>query len=60
MQHPKLGELKVVGMPVGFSRMDPAIRRHAPGQGEHTDEVLTELGYNAAEISGLRERKVVI
>lgn len=60
MQHPKLGELKVVGMPVGFSRMDPAIRRHAPGRGEHTDEVLAELGYNAAEISGLRERKVVI
>jgi len=60
MHHPKLGELKVVGMPVGFSRMDPVIRRHAPGRGEHTDEVLGELGYSAAQIGGLRERKVVI
>lgn len=60
MQHPKLGELRVVGMPVGFSRMDPAIRRHAPGRGEHTDEVLAELGYTATQVAGLRERKVVI
>ena len=60
MQHPKLGELTVVGMPVAFSRMDPAIRRHAPGRGEHTDEVLAELGYTATQIVGLRERKVVI
>jgi len=60
MQHPKLGELKVVGLPVGFSRMDAAIRRHAPGRGEHTDEVLAELGYTTAQVAGLRERKVVI
>jgi crotonobetainyl-CoA:carnitine CoA-transferase CaiB-like acyl-CoA transferase len=60
MQHPKLGELRVVGMPVGFSRMDPAIRRHAPGRGEHTDEVLAELGYTATQVAGLRERRVVI
>ena len=60
MQHPKLGALKVVGLPVGFSRMDPAIRRHAPGRGEHTDEVLGELGYDAAQISALRAKKVVI
>ncbi|MBS0337151.1 MAG: CoA transferase [Proteobacteria bacterium] len=60
MQHPKLGELRVVGLPVGFSRMDPAIRRHAPGRGEHTDEVLAELGYTATQVAGLRERKVVI
>lgn len=60
MQHPKLGEIPVVGLPVGFSRIDPAIRRHAPGRGEHTDEVLNELGYTSEQIAGLRARKVVV
>ncbi len=60
MSHPKLGELDVVGMPIGFSRMDPSIRRHAPGRGEHTDEVLAELGYTPAQVTDLRARKVVV
>lgn len=59
MRHPKLGEIPVVGMPVRFSRMDPGVRRHAPGRGEHTDEILVELGYTRAQIGELRERRVV-
>ena len=59
MQHPKLGEVPVVGMPLGFSGMDPSVRRHAPGRGEHTDEVLAELGYAPATIADLRARRVV-
>lgn len=59
MRHPKLGEIAVVGMPVRFSRMDPAVRRHAPGRGEHTKEILVELGYTLAQIGELRERRVV-
>ncbi len=60
MNHPKLGDIPVVGMPVGFSRMSPGIRRHAPARGEHTDEVLREVGYSAPEIEDLRGRKVVV
>jgi crotonobetainyl-CoA:carnitine CoA-transferase CaiB-like acyl-CoA transferase len=60
MNHPKLGEIPVVGMPVGFSRMSPGIRRHAPARGEHTDEVLTEMGYSQSAIADLRARKVVL
>ena len=60
MRHPTLGEIPVVGLPVGFSRIDPAIRRHAPGRGEHTDEVLNELGYTSEQIADLRARKVVL
>jgi crotonobetainyl-CoA:carnitine CoA-transferase CaiB-like acyl-CoA transferase len=34
-------------------------RAHAPALGEHTQEVLAEHGYSAAEIAALYERKVV-
>jgi crotonobetainyl-CoA:carnitine CoA-transferase CaiB-like acyl-CoA transferase len=59
MRHPKLGDIPVVGMPLTFSAMQPDIRRHAPGRGEHTDDVLHECGYSTAEIATLREKKVV-
>ena len=59
MQHPKLGDIPVIGMPLSFSAIDPAVRRHAPARGEHTDEVLAECGYSPAEIAGFRARKVV-
>jgi crotonobetainyl-CoA:carnitine CoA-transferase CaiB-like acyl-CoA transferase len=35
------------------------VRHAAPAAGEHTDEVLRELGLSAAEISGLRSNRVV-
>ncbi len=60
MKHPKLGDIPVVGMPVGFSKIEPGIRRHAPARGEHTDEVLGEIGFDAAQIADLRSRKVVV
>jgi crotonobetainyl-CoA:carnitine CoA-transferase CaiB-like acyl-CoA transferase len=55
--HPNLGEIPVVGTPLHFSRMAPGVRRAAPLRGEHTDAVLTDLGYSAAEIQHLREKK---
>src|SRR5207247_2392558 len=59
MNHPALGDIPVVGMPIAFSGIDPGIRRHAPRRGEHTDEVLAEIGYSEAEIAALRGGKVV-
>jgi crotonobetainyl-CoA:carnitine CoA-transferase CaiB-like acyl-CoA transferase len=59
VEHPTLGDLPVVGVPLGFSDMTPGVRRAAPLRGEHTDEVLAEHGYTAAEIADLRARGVV-
>jgi crotonobetainyl-CoA:carnitine CoA-transferase CaiB-like acyl-CoA transferase len=59
MRHPKLGDVPVLGLPIAFSDMDPALRRHSPALGEHTDEILTELGYSAADVVRLRERGIV-
>jgi crotonobetainyl-CoA:carnitine CoA-transferase CaiB-like acyl-CoA transferase len=57
--HPRLGEIPVIGTPVKYSRMRPGVRRPAPMQGEHTDEVLAEWGYSAEDIRALRAKKVV-
>jgi crotonobetainyl-CoA:carnitine CoA-transferase CaiB-like acyl-CoA transferase len=45
--------------PVDLSDTPGRFRRRAPTLGEHTREILTELGYTGADIEGLRARKVI-
>ena len=52
--HPKAGRLRQSRAAARFSATPPSIRRGAPGLGEHTDEVLSEIGYSASEIADLR------
>ena len=59
VQHKALGDVEVVGQAVELSRTPWTVRTATPEPGEHTDEVLRDLGYDAAAITGLRERKVV-
>ena len=59
--HPTLGEIELVGQPMQLERTSqPAqMRSAAPALGEHSDEVLTNLGYDDGAIAGLRARGVV-
>ncbi|MFL6119539.1 CaiB/BaiF CoA transferase family protein [Actinophytocola sp.] len=57
--HPTEGRVTVPGFPYRFSATPPRIDRGAPLVGEHTREVLTEIGLDEAEIGALFDRGVV-
>ncbi|MGH7333240.1 MAG: CoA transferase, partial [Candidatus Rokuibacteriota bacterium] len=59
LDHPRLGDIPILSMPLTFSGVRPPVRRAAPGRGEHTDGVLTECGYSPEEVAALREQKVI-
>jgi crotonobetainyl-CoA:carnitine CoA-transferase CaiB-like acyl-CoA transferase len=58
-RHPVAGKVRLAGIPAKLSETPAGLRRHPPMLGEHTDEVLRELGYTAEDIRRLREQKVV-
>jgi crotonobetainyl-CoA:carnitine CoA-transferase CaiB-like acyl-CoA transferase len=58
-EHPTEGPYRVVANPLEFSATPPTIRCHTPALGQHTTELLTELGYDADAISALVEKSVV-
>lgn len=53
------GMAPVARMPMNFSSIDNSIRRRAPLLGEHTDTILSELGYTDEEIAALHEARAV-
>ncbi len=59
VRHKTLGEVEVIGQAIELSRTPWSIRSATPEPGEHTDAVLSELGFGAAEIASLRSKKVV-
>ena len=61
VDHPSLGEIHLVGQAINLSKTpEPQrYRRPTPGLGEHTEEILLELGYDEERVSALREQEVV-
>ena len=60
MEHPEGGRVRVVGPAVKLSETPARLRRPSPRLGEHTAEVLREIGYGDAEIEALAARGAVM
>lgn len=59
VEHPRMGRIRMVGNGVDLSRTPPGVKMPPPELGEHTDEVLTALGYDTGAIATLKELGVV-
>ncbi len=60
VEHTTLGRLKTLGMPIKLPESSADLGRGAPLLGEHTCEVLSQLGYSTDEIEGLIRRGAVV
>jgi crotonobetainyl-CoA:carnitine CoA-transferase CaiB-like acyl-CoA transferase len=59
VEHPTAGPIRLLRFPLEFSSGRAEYRRHPPMPGEHTEEILRELGYADADIRRLQEQGAV-
>ena len=59
LEHPRLGRVDQVGLPFELGVTPASIRTPPPLLGEHTDQLLAEAGYSAAEAERLKAAGVV-
>ena len=57
---PKGGRIRYLRHPARYGASPASLRRHAPRLGEHTDEVLAEVGYAPPDIAQLHEEGAVV
>ncbi len=59
VHHADLGEMKLLGQAINLSRYQPRTGMPTPNSGEHTEEVLEGIGFDAAAIEDLRQRGII-
>jgi crotonobetainyl-CoA:carnitine CoA-transferase CaiB-like acyl-CoA transferase len=59
LMHPTVGATRVIGAPIKLSETEASVRTPPPVLGQHTDAVLSEIGYDSATIAALRQMGVV-
>lgn len=59
LDDPNVGPVRQMGIPIKFSLTPGTIKGPSPKLGQHTDEVLTEIGLSATAIAELRAKRIV-
>jgi crotonobetainyl-CoA:carnitine CoA-transferase CaiB-like acyl-CoA transferase len=59
IDHPKIGRMKTIGLPIKSTGELTAIRLPAPWHGQHTEEVLRGIGYEGADVETLFDEGVI-
>jgi crotonobetainyl-CoA:carnitine CoA-transferase CaiB-like acyl-CoA transferase len=59
LEHPRVGRARYVGSPIALDGAGRGSLRPPPLLGQHTEEVLSELGLDAAELAALRRERVI-
>jgi len=59
LSHKRAGEIRVTGVPVKLTRRPGSVQRPPPILGEHTEEILSEIGYDRKQIDEFRSKGVV-
>ena len=59
VQHPEWGAIKMVGFPWNFSETPAQWQRKAPEFGQHSEEILSEIGYSKDDIAKLKEEDII-
>jgi len=59
VDHPVAGRVRLLRFPLEFSSGRAGVRRLPPASGEHTEEILDEMGYTREKIATFRQAKVV-
>jgi len=57
--HPVVGGMRMLGVPIDFSKMPSRTQQPAPALGEHTVEILQSLGYTADQVAELKRATVI-
>ncbi len=59
VDHPKIGKMEMVGVPMKLSRTPGKPKCAPPMLGQHNEEILRELGYSQAQVEELRKKEVI-
>ncbi|MFC2038162.1 CaiB/BaiF CoA transferase family protein [Chloroflexota bacterium] len=60
IDHPVEGKLKLINMPIKFHQNPAEVKTPAPELGQHTEEILLDLGYDWDDVSRLKEQNVIL
>lgn len=59
VDHPRIGPIKLVGPAVQYNGERMKISKAPPYLGQHTREVLLDLGYSEADIESMRKERII-